>query len=152
MLALQAKEDSFPFASKFIPIHPNIRVVLGSQETSSGQTAGSRNATSTNGWFAALPPRNGQGPLVSPIPLSPNHAEIWSRNGQIYVRDLESAFGTYVNGIRVNGTVALKNNDTLCLGAKIVRNANTPAYVTDEHLRPIVAKVTCLGVPSRPNN
>jgi hypothetical protein len=85
MLALQAKDDSFPFASKFIPIHPNNRVVLGSQaqDTNSGQTTGSRNATSTNGWFAALPPRNGQGPLVSPIPLSPNHAEIWSRNGHV---------------------------------------------------------------------
>ncbi|KAJ4482615.1 hypothetical protein J3R30DRAFT_3286829 [Lentinula aciculospora] len=154
MLALQAKSGSFPFASKYIPLPRNIQAVLGSQvqETNAGQMSSNRSATSTNGWFAPLLSANGQGSPVSPLSLSPNHAQIWSSNGQIFIRDLDSAFGTYVNGIRVSGDVALEDDDTLTLGAMVERNANTPVYVTDEHLKPVIAKVTCIGVLSRPRH
>ncbi|KAE9398776.1 hypothetical protein BT96DRAFT_777238, partial [Gymnopus androsaceus JB14] len=141
-LALQAKAGSFPFASKYIPLPANVKAVLGSvvQDTNDGATSGSRSATSTNGWFAPRRFQDSPNP-ISPISLSPNHAEIWSRNGQIFIKDLNSPFGTYVNGMRINGTVALKNDDTLTLGAVVGRNANTPAYITDEHLKPVIAKV-----------
>lgn len=133
MLALQAKAGSFPFASKYIPLPANVKAVLGSvvQDTNDGATSGNRSATSTNGWFAPRRFQDSPNP-ISPISLSPNHAEIWSRNGQvsrsssilgwlltvyfsmkIFIKDLNSPFGTYVNGMRINGTVALKNDDTL---------------------------------------
>ncbi|KAJ4466821.1 hypothetical protein C8J55DRAFT_526434 [Lentinula edodes] len=151
MLALQAKPGSFPFASKYVPLPHNFQAILGSQvqDTNTGPTSSNRSATSTNGWFAPLSPVDGQGAPVSPISLSPNHAQIWSTNGQIFIRDLESAFGTYVNGTRISGDVALADNDTLTLGIAVGRNVNTPAYVTDEHLKPVIAKVTCIGVSSR---
>ncbi|KIK70037.1 hypothetical protein GYMLUDRAFT_67293 [Collybiopsis luxurians FD-317 M1] len=153
MLALQSKNGSFPFASKYIPLPPNVRAVLGSQvDNNTGLTVENRSSASTNGWFAPCHPANGQGLLVSSIPLSINHAEAWSADGQIYIRDLDSAFGTFVNGVKLTGEIALKNGDTLRLGTHIDRNANTPAYVTDEHLLPVVAKVTCVGVSSRPTH
>lgn len=84
MLALQAKSGSFPFTSKYIPLPSNITTVLGSaaQDTNDGVTCGNRRATSTNGWFAPRRFQDSDNP-VSPISLSPNHAEIWSRNGQV---------------------------------------------------------------------
>ncbi|KAJ3724159.1 hypothetical protein DFJ43DRAFT_641901 [Lentinula guzmanii] len=151
ILALKAKSESFPFASKYIPLPSNISVILGSQtkDTNSGQTSTNRSATSTNGWFAPLIPVDGRAP-VSPISLSPDHAQIWSSDSTIFIRDLGSVFGTYVNGTRITGEVALKDNDTLTLGVVVERNTNTPAYVADEQLLPVVANVTCVGVPSRP--
>ncbi|KAJ3761178.1 hypothetical protein EV361DRAFT_788271 [Lentinula raphanica] len=150
MLALKAKPESFPFASKYIPLPANFQTILGSQlkDTNAGPTSANRSATSTNGWFAPLIPLDGR-PPVSSLSLSPEHAQIWCSNGIIYIQDLGSAFGTYVNGSRISGDVALKDDDTLTLGVVVERNANTPADITDEHLLPVVAKVTCVNVPSR---
>ncbi|KAF5380768.1 hypothetical protein D9757_007110 [Collybiopsis confluens] len=149
MLALQSKPASFPFASKYIPLPSNARTVLGSQvDDNTGVMFGNRNLASTNGWFATRRPANSQPLWVSPITLSLNHAEIWCDNGQIYIRDLDSAFGTFVNGVKITGATVLNSGDTLTLGSHLKRNANTPAHITDEQLLPITTKVTCLGVSS----
>lgn len=43
--------------------------------------------------------------------VSKEHAEIYERNGCIWLRDLESTNGTYVNGSRVVDDVLLKEGD-----------------------------------------
>jgi hypothetical protein len=48
--------------------------------------------------------------------VSRNHAVIWTQGGQIYVRDVGSANGTWVNGEPVLGDVAVRSGDRLQVG------------------------------------
>ncbi|PBL02194.1 hypothetical protein ARMGADRAFT_1071686 [Armillaria gallica] len=113
-----------------------VRVLLGAVEGSSTTRQGS----STNGYFA---PRSQTS--ESPLTLSVNHAEVWLENGRIYIRDLESPFGTFINDVKINTDFALKTGDILALGKTLVRNTNTPSDITDNQLKCIVAKVTVVG-------
>lgn len=70
------------------------------------------------------------------------HARIWSDGSKVFLRDIETAFGTYVNDVRITQDVELKSGDVVTLGSKIPRNSNTPAYITDDHLKPVIAIVT----------
>jgi pSer/pThr/pTyr-binding forkhead associated (FHA) protein len=59
--------------------------------------------------------------------VSRRHAEIYQLAGLVYIEDLNSTNGTYVNGQRISGPVALKNGDRILLGGF------TCEYVTDSH-------------------
>ncbi|KAG5653303.1 hypothetical protein H0H81_001263 [Sphagnurus paluster] len=149
MLNLSPVSGSFPFVSKYIPMSRDVPVTLGAQvDAESGQ---SRAATETNGWFAPQrASRSNGGSAVSPLPLSSKHSEVWWDGIQIYIRDLDSPFGTYLNELRINGTKVLKTGDIVSLGTQIARNSKTPSYITDDHLKPIIAKVTLVGVVAYP--
>ena len=86
---------------------------------------------------------------------------------QIYIRDLDSPFGTFVNDVKIKNIVKLQTGDivvclssawvlqmvydSLCLqslGTQIPRNSNTPGYITDEQLKPVIARVTLMGIGS----
>ena len=45
--------------------------------------------------------------------VSKRHAEISERDGVLWVRDLDSKNGTYVNGVRISGEMALREEDIL---------------------------------------
>ncbi|KIM42424.1 hypothetical protein M413DRAFT_444842 [Hebeloma cylindrosporum] len=109
-------------------------------------TCGWRVPCSSNGWFPPKDTEDNAIPSVSPLPLSSSHAEIWQDGGKIYIRDLESAFGTFVNGLRISKGTVLKTGDTISLGSRIARNDKTPAYITEFHLCPVIAQVSLAGV------
>lgn len=48
--------------------------------------------------------------------VSRQHCEITQRAGQVFVRDLDSTNGTYINGIRAVGEVPVIDGDTLQVG------------------------------------
>ncbi|TFL00763.1 hypothetical protein BDV98DRAFT_568669 [Pterulicium gracile] len=110
ILQLSATPDSYPFSSRFIPIQKNMSpVVLGTGGTSSSsgrQTPASPTRSCSphisappdarNGWFT--PAERDQS---GPIPVGAQHAEILVKDGEVCIRDLESGFGTYVNGARL---------------------------------------------------
>ncbi|KAF8881211.1 hypothetical protein BD779DRAFT_1021974 [Infundibulicybe gibba] len=153
ILHLAPCPDSFPFQAKYIPLVPNSPVVLGSEAVDSPGGQSVRSASATNGWFAPRPGPtiNGSGiaaPPIASLPLSSSHAEVWTQGNLVYIRDLDSAFGTIVNESRIKQATLLRGGDIIALGSKIPRNSNTPGYITEDHLRPILAKVTLVGVPS----
>jgi len=137
---------TFPFQVKTISLPSGIKIILGSTETISGSRQPARVPSSSNGWFPQKETEDTTIPSVSPLPLSSSHAEIWCDNGKVYIRDLESAFGTFVNGLRISKSISLKTGDTISLGSRIARNEKTPAYITDFHLCPVIAKVSLTGV------
>ncbi|KAF9255567.1 hypothetical protein L218DRAFT_1008445 [Marasmius fiardii PR-910] len=142
-LSLQPTSASFPFQAKFIPIQGNMRVVLGSQIDPQHP---SRRGAPTNGYFAPMLSST-SGTYVLPLSLDCMHAEAWISNNIIYIRDLGTGFGTFVNGVPLDGRpYALKRGDILKLGVEIPRNENTPPYIVDEQLKPIVARISFSGV------
>ncbi|KDR72657.1 hypothetical protein GALMADRAFT_142954 [Galerina marginata CBS 339.88] len=157
-MTLSPASGTFPFQEKTIPMPSGTKVILGSTEVSTGLPA--RVPSASNGWFPPKQTEDSAIASVSPLPLSSSHAEIWCDGGkhvltflalplmQVYIRDLDSAFGTYVNAMRISKTTILKAGDTICLGSRIARNGKTPAYITDFHLSPVVAKVSLSGVSS----
>lgn len=48
--------------------------------------------------------------------VSRQHATVWQEYGAVYVRDMGSANGTYVNGAKAEGMVRLNAGDKLQLG------------------------------------
>ncbi|KAK0231118.1 hypothetical protein IW262DRAFT_1292065 [Armillaria fumosa] len=136
VLNLACVSGSFPFQTKNISMAGGVKVLFGAVEGSSTTRQGS----STNGYFA---PRSQTS--ESPLTLSVNHAEVWLENGRIYIRDLESPFGTFLNDVKISTDFALKTGDILALGKPLVRNTNTPSDITDDQLKCIVAKVTVVG-------
>ncbi|TFK33969.1 hypothetical protein BDQ12DRAFT_690373 [Crucibulum laeve] len=136
---------SFPFLSKQLSLTPSSRILLGSEVSDNASERG-RRASVSNGWFAPKSTEDDAIALVSPLPLSTAHAELWISGGKVYIHDLDSPFGTYVNDVKITKATALRDGDTIRLGSTIARNSKTPAYITDDHLRPVVARVSLLGV------
>ncbi|KAL0958441.1 hypothetical protein HGRIS_000584 [Hohenbuehelia grisea] len=145
-LSLAPAAGSFQFQTKYIYFSDNAPVILGLEGTDSA-TRHAERASPSNGWFSPkYVEAGGSIQTIAPLSLSLLHAEIWSENGRIYIRDLDSPFGTYVNDARVNGNpVTLKKGDTISLGHPIARNSNTPSYITDDHLKPIIARISLSG-------
>ncbi|KIL64078.1 hypothetical protein M378DRAFT_163556 [Amanita muscaria Koide BX008] len=132
--------DSFPFDPKRVLLPPGSHILLGSAKCDSIIDE-ERSALPSNGFFSAkFSPIKGGEPII-PLALSADHAEIWVKNNQLMLRDLETPFGTFVNGTRIIGEHILKSGDVISLGYKLSRNDKTPAHVADDHLRPVIAKV-----------
>ncbi|CAG8789614.1 15167_t:CDS:2, partial [Cetraspora pellucida] len=94
------------FSTKRICLSDNIPVKIGRM------TNKNTHQTQTNGYFDSRV-------------LSRTHAEIWNDNGKIFIRDLKSSNGTFVNGKRISiedkegEPIELKNYDTLEFGIDI---------------------------------
>ena len=48
--------------------------------------------------------------------VSGNHCKIYQRNQELYILDLNSTNGTYINGQRVRGEMKLSNHDKIRIG------------------------------------
>ncbi|KAF8954894.1 hypothetical protein BDZ97DRAFT_1862375 [Flammula alnicola] len=148
-LTLSPASGTFPFQTKSLSLPSGTKIILGSTEASSaGSQQPARVPSATNGWFPPKQTEDASIPSVSPLPLSSSHAEVWCDGGKVYIRDLESAFGTFVNGLRITKDTILKAGDTISLGSRVARNDKTPAYITDFHLSPVIAQVSLTGVSS----
>jgi pSer/pThr/pTyr-binding forkhead associated (FHA) protein len=55
--------------------------------------------------------------VLKNLPLaSRRHAQVYRHHGAVYIEDLGSTNGTYVNGRRIHGPVGLKNFDKIFIG------------------------------------
>lgn len=75
--------------------------------------------------FEAEPPAIHIGRHTGEIDINDNtvsreHAEIFADNGSWMLRDLDSANGTYVNGVKVARAIALKHGDQIRLGSTLI--------------------------------
>ncbi|WP_245641275.1 FHA domain-containing protein [Thermovenabulum gondwanense] len=50
--------------------------------------------------------------------LSSKHALIYKKGNSLYIQDLKSTNGTFLNGVKIRKPVKLKENDVLVLGSK----------------------------------
>lgn len=53
--------------------------------------------------------------------VSGNHAEFYMENNGLYVEDLNSTNGVYLNGYRIDGRVRIKLRDEIRIGSAIFR-------------------------------
>ncbi|KAF8511977.1 hypothetical protein JB92DRAFT_2812906 [Gautieria morchelliformis] len=121
----------FPLNDSFIPkhIHLNQRVKIGRQ-TNAKTVPGER-----NGYFDSKV-------------LSRQHAEVWEENGKIYIKDVKSSNGTFINGERLSPESVesepfeLKSDDIVEFGIDIVGEDNK----TIIHHK-VAARVTCVLSP-----
>ncbi|KAJ3040830.1 hypothetical protein HDV00_010445 [Rhizophlyctis rosea] len=92
------------------------------------------------------PPEANNGIFDSKV-LSRNHAEIWYENGKVWVKDVRSSNGTFLNGKRLSeenqesGPVEVKSDDRLEFGIDINNEDGTPLY------KKVSCKVTII-IPS----
>ncbi|CAG8677777.1 8624_t:CDS:2, partial [Dentiscutata erythropus] len=104
ILVLESTNDTF--STKRICLSDNTPVKIGRI------TNKNTHQTQTNGYFDSRV-------------LSRTHAEIWKDNGKVFVRDLKSSNGTFVNGKRISvedkegDPVELKDYDLLEFGIDI---------------------------------
>ncbi|KAF8699035.1 hypothetical protein AX14_001005 [Amanita brunnescens Koide BX004] len=137
---LQCLPESFQFEPKWIALSTESRILLGSD---TGETVvDQRTATTSNGFFPPMMPTSRGGDPIMPLALSASHAEMWVKDNKVMLRDLDAPFGTFVNSVKLAGEMALNSGDIITLGYQLPRNNKTPAHITVDHLKPIIAKVT----------
>lgn len=65
----------------------------------------------------SVPNEGGKACILLPFPsVSRVHCRIFADGKQMYVEDLNSSFGTYINGVQVTQASAIKSGDVLELG------------------------------------
>lgn len=134
VLALLPMNGTFERKQIAVPFYPeNMRV--------GRQTNAKTVPTTSNGYFDSKV-------------LSRQHAEIWAeRNGKVWIRDVKSSNGTFVNGQRLSQENResepheLRQHDTLELGIDIVSEDQK----TIVHHK-VSAKVEYVGLPGSSNN
>lgn len=53
--------------------------------------------------------------------VSGNHAQIFIRNNKLFIEDLHSTNGTFINGQRINGKIQLSNKDEIRIGKTVFK-------------------------------
>lgn len=89
--------------------------------------------------------------------VSRNHMEIWSDKARVYIRDIGSMSGTFLNGERLSepgkqsAAVEVKSGDRIRLGKDFVeeKNLDDPNFVPEVRYRSVKMKV--LVIPKTPN-
>lgn len=134
MLALLPMNGTFERKQINLPFYPEVLRV-------GRQTNAKTVPTPVNGYFDSKV-------------LSRQHAEVWAeRNGKVWIRDVKSSNGTFVNGQRLSPENRdsepheLRQHDTLELGIDIVSEDQK----TIVHHK-VSAKVEYVGLPSSSNN
>jgi hypothetical protein len=77
--------------------------------------------------------------------LSREHTKFYIENGKLFVRDLESKNGTYLNGTLIRNTQPLKHGDRVKVGVA------TFTVLTDDAVRPAVSAPLASPPPPRPH-
>ncbi|KAH7907215.1 SMAD/FHA domain-containing protein [Hygrophoropsis aurantiaca] len=120
----------YPLNDTFIPKHITL---IGGQRVKIGRQTNAKTVpTERNGYFD------------SNI-LSRQHAEIWEEGGKIYIKDVKSSNGTFINGERLSpegvesDPFELKNEDIVEFGIDIIGEDNT----TIIHHK-VAARVMCI--------
>ncbi|MBE6047976.1 MAG: type VII secretion protein EssC, partial [Clostridium sp.] len=84
--------------------------------------------------------------------IKKNHAEILSKNYKYFLKDLDSEYGTFLNGRQINEKVELKDNDFIILGgykflfkeAKLFMSQTEKIHINDveEYIKPFNSLLT----------
>ena len=134
MLALLPMNGTFERKQINVPFYPDVLRV-------GRQTNAKTVPTQNNGYFDSKV-------------LSRQHAEVWAdRNGKVFIRDVKSSNGTFVNGQRLSpenresDPHELRQHDTLELGIDIVSEDQK----TIVHHK-VSAKIEYVGMPGSTNN
>jgi hypothetical protein len=131
-IRLSASTDSAPFVSRTISLSTT-SIVLGQESLSNVNGETPRNSSPSNGLFSVAS-------------LNTKHAEIWVQGrqvrrltrslisnlnvhveGQVYIRDLKSKHGTYVNGVELAHPSILQSGDII-VRLDIGVSISTPPY------------------------
>ena len=75
----------------------------------------------------ALIGRNSQDLPLADDTISREHAEFSQEDGKWFIRDLNSANGTYLNGVKLSGQLAVKEGDQIRCGTTVIVFGGTPA-------------------------
>src|SRR5262245_62171144 len=67
------------------------------------------------------------GIFLESLAVSRQHARVWSLDEGIYLEDLHSSNGTFVNGKRVSGRVPLSSRDTVQIGPYVLALQQDPS-------------------------
>lgn len=67
--------------------------------------------------------------------ISRNHCKIFIENGNLYIIDLNSTNGTYVNGKSISGMTKIHPSSTIRFGQKYLFNINNTEIVKSLHLQ-----------------
>ncbi|KAA1473119.1 hypothetical protein DENSPDRAFT_839547 [Dentipellis sp. KUC8613] len=124
-----ATKESAPFENKYMLLRNNA-VLLGRQQATNS-------AAPVNGIFSL-----GSQKASDDVPVNVAHAEMYMDNGQVFIKDLGSRYGTWVDGVRIQRPTLLRDGSIVELGVPIQRSANTPATLEDEFLRPVSGVIT----------
>ncbi|EKQ50413.1 MULTISPECIES: FHA domain-containing protein [unclassified Clostridium] len=65
--------------------------------------------------------KDGNSIVLSDPHVSGNHAKIIVRNDSLYIEDLNSTNGTYVNGNKINNKTKLANKDEIKIGTSVFK-------------------------------
>lgn len=119
------------FLPKHIPLPPQQRVKIGRRKNAETVPA------ERNGYFESKV-------------LSRQHAEVWEESGKIFIKDLKSSSGTFVNEIRLSAEgfesepFELRTGDIVEFGIDIIGHDNRTVI----HQK-VSARVVCFGQRSR---
>ncbi|EAU82129.1 hypothetical protein CC1G_09588 [Coprinopsis cinerea okayama7 len=142
-VTLSPHAGTFPFSAKQLLIIESKPITLGAASSSlSLNDTESRRPLPSNGWFKSLQPKDDTTVDILPLSLSERHAQLRSDGKKVYIRDLDTPFGTFLNGTRLTQEVELKSGDVIALGSPIPRSSKTPKNITDDHLKCVMAQVT----------
>jgi pSer/pThr/pTyr-binding forkhead associated (FHA) protein len=64
--------------------------------------------------------------VINESNISSHHAKVYSDNGKIFIEDLNSTNGTFVNGVKINKTI-IGQNDIVSFGNNYRLDMNIPA-------------------------
>lgn len=147
ILILKSLNGTFETKYLVIPFKPDA-LKLGRPVVSSNSTNGNNNGgsgSSKRDASSMVKPDNGN--FDSRV-LSRNHASLScdSKTGKIYIRDLKSSNGTFVNGNRIDQTdVELKVGDVIDLGTDIdtkFEHRKISAFVEEISVIPLIDNIT----------
>ncbi|KAL1928527.1 hypothetical protein VTP01DRAFT_2883 [Rhizomucor pusillus] len=144
------KPRNIPFQTKTLELHDNVHVKVGRQTSSKTQPG------PFNGYFDSKV-------------LSRTHAEIWSEHGKVYIKDIKSSNGTFLNGRRLSNEneeskpTEIRSNDEIEFGIDISQDDGSILYhkvACQVHIIPTplsqvdsaVLKELCIGIPNGNNN
>ncbi|KAH0835052.1 hypothetical protein J3R83DRAFT_10790 [Lanmaoa asiatica] len=120
----------YPLNDTFVPKH--IALIAGQRVKIGRQTNAKTVPAERNGYFDSKV-------------LSRQHAEVWEENGKIFIRDVKSSNGTFINGERLSPEgvesepFELKNDDIVEFGIDIIGEDNK----TTIHHK-VAARVLCV--------
>ncbi|KAG9311491.1 hypothetical protein JVU11DRAFT_7687 [Chiua virens] len=120
----------YPLNDTFVPKH--IALVAGQRVKIGRQTNAKTVPAERNGYFDSKV-------------LSRQHAEVWEENGKIFIKDVKSSNGTFINGERLSPEgvesepFELKNDDIVEFGIDIIGEDNK----TTIHHK-VAARVLCV--------